>query len=164
MSKKPRAKLKARIFAVDTRFQQMARRPGGLPREQAIEQAASKIDDAKPGYDVWLRNELQELEGLIKSAQTDQAGTDWIENAAFRSRELRDSATTLQFELLAFIANSLCEIFDSMEAGTECNMEAITCHVDALLLARQMSYRRLKPEQVPELTKGLRRVVKHVTA
>jgi hypothetical protein len=27
-----------------------------------------------------------------------------------------------------------------------------------------MSYRRLKPEQVPELTKGLRRVVKHVTA
>ena len=64
MTKKPRAKLKARIFAVDTRFQQMARRPGGLPREKAIEQAASKIDDAKPGYDVWLRTELQELEGL----------------------------------------------------------------------------------------------------
>ena len=105
-------KPKARIFAVDTRFQQMARRPGGLPREKAIEQAASKIDDAKPGYDVWLRTELQELEGLVKSAQTGQTSTDWIENAAFRSRELRDSATTLQFELLAFIANSLCEIFD----------------------------------------------------
>jgi hypothetical protein len=35
--------------------------------------------------------------------------------------------------------------------------------MDALMLARQKSYRRLRPEQVPELTKGLRRVVEHVT-
>ena len=37
------------------------------------------------------------------------------------------------------------------------------CHIDALMLARQKSYRRMRPEQVPELTKGLQRVVKHVT-
>jgi len=43
------------------------------------------------------------------------------------------------------------------------NMESILCHVDALILARQPYYRALQPEQVPELTKGLRRVVKHVT-
>jgi hypothetical protein len=160
MSKKP----KARVFPVDTRFQQLARRPGGLPRDKAIERAESKVDAVKPDYDAWLDTELQDLSGLVKGAQSGDAKPNWIEKAAFRSRELRDSATALRFELLSFIAGSLCDVFDAIEGGSECNMEAITCHIDALLLARNMSYRRLKPEQVPELTKGLRQVVKHVTS
>ena len=74
-----------------------------------------------------------------------------------------DSAGTLQFELLSFIANSLCDVLDVIQRDNRDNMESITCHMDALMLARQKSYRRLRPEQVPELTKGLRRVVEHVT-
>jgi hypothetical protein len=153
----------ARVFPVDTRFQKMARREGGVSREKAIEQAQSAIEEVKPRYDEWLDTELKEFAGLIKSAQSGKAEPNWIETANFRSRQLRDSATPLGFELLAFIANSLCEICDSIEAGSECNMESIACHLDALLLARQKSYRHLKPEQVPDLTKGLRRVVKRVT-
>jgi len=34
----------ARLFFVDTRFQKMARRPGGVPRDRAIEQAQKYID------------------------------------------------------------------------------------------------------------------------
>ena len=64
---------------------------------------------------------------------------------------------------MAFIAGSLCELLDLIESGSDCNMESIMCHIDALMLARQKSYRRMRPEQVPELTKGLQRVVKHVT-
>jgi hypothetical protein len=33
------------------------------------------------------------------------------------------------------------------------------CHVDALLLGRKDKFRRMKPEDVPELTDGLRRVL-----
>jgi hypothetical protein len=152
-----------RVFALETRFQQMARRDGGVPRDKAIEQAQAKIEEAKPEFDAWFGSELKQFTSLVKAVQTGKAKPNWIETANFRSRELRDGATTLGFELLAFIAGSLCEILDSIEAGTECNMESITCHVDALALARQMRYRDLKPEQVPQLTKGLRRVVKHVT-
>jgi len=161
MAKAPQPE--ARVFPVDTRFQKMARREGGVSREKAIEQAQSAIEEVKPRYDEWLATELKEFASLIKSAQAGSAEPNWIETANFRSRQLRDSATPLGFELLAFIANSLCEIFDSIEAGSECNMESIACHLDALMLARQKSYRHLKPEQVPDLTKGLRRVVKRVT-
>jgi hypothetical protein len=77
---------------------------------------------------------------------------------------LRDSATTLGFELLAFIAGSLCEILDSIEAGRESNMESITCHIEFLLLAGPASYRHLKPAQVPDLIVGLDLVVQRVTA
>jgi hypothetical protein len=154
---------KARVFAVETRFQQMARRPGGVSRERAIEQAENNVESARPDYDAWLDIELRDLSGLVKKTQSGHPEPNWIESAAFRSRDLRDSATALHFELLSFIAGSLCEVFDAIEAGSECSMEAITCHVDALTLARKMSYRHLKPEQVPELVKGLRQVVKHVT-
>ena len=153
----------ARIFPVDTRFQQMARRAGGVPRDRAIERAQAALEEVKPGYDEWLEREVTGLAQLVKRVEDGNEEPGWIETAIFRSRQLRDSSGSLGYELLAFISGSLCELLDSIEAGSECNMESITCHVDALMLARQGSYRRMRPEQVPELTKGLQRVVKHVT-
>src|SRR3984957_212729 len=153
----------ARIFPVETRFQQLARRTGGVPREQALERAQSALEEAKPAYDDWLEREVVGLAGLVKAVETGSEGPGWLETATFRSRQLRDSAGSLGYELLAFIAGSLCELLDSIEGGSECNMESIVCHIDALMLVCHRSYRRVKPEQVPELTKGLQRVVKHVT-
>jgi hypothetical protein len=153
----------AHIFAVETRFQQLARRAGGVPREQALERAQSALEEAKPAYDDWLEREVVGLADLVKAVETGSEEPGWLETATFRSRQLRDSAGSLGYELLAFIAGSLCELLDSIEGGSECNMESIICHIDALMLARQRTYRRMKPDQVPELTKGLQRVVKHVT-
>jgi hypothetical protein len=153
----------ARVFPVETRFQKLAKRAGGISRDKALERAQTAIEEAKPGFDNWLDTELREFANLIKSAELGEVDPAWIENANFRSRQLRDSATTLGFELLSFIANSLCEILDAIQADNKCNMESITCHMDALMLARQKPYRRLTPDQVPELTRGLSRVVKHVT-
>jgi hypothetical protein len=148
----------ARVFHVETRFQKLARRAGGIARDQAIEQAWTKVEEIKPGFDDWLNNEMQSLADEIKRAQSGDPETSWIEIANAHSRQLRDVGTTMGFELLTFIANSLCEVFDAVIAGAECNMESITCHLDALFLARQRPYRSLKPEQVPELTSGLKRV------
>jgi hypothetical protein len=153
----------ARIFPVDTRFQQMARRSGGVSRDRAIERAQAALEEVKPGYDEWLEREVKGLADLVKNVEAGREEPGWIETATFRSRQLRDSSGSLGYELLAFISGSLCELLDSIEAGSECNMESIVCHIDALMLARQGSYRRMRPEQVPELTKGLQRVVKHVT-
>jgi hypothetical protein len=139
----------ARVFAVETRFQKMARREGGVPRDRAIEQAQATIEEAKPGFDRWFNEELQKLKSLIECAASGHAEPDWIEKANFQCRQLRDSATPLGFELLAFIANSLSEILDAIEAGSECHMESINCHLDALLLAARKSYYRLKLKPVP---------------
>ncbi len=153
----------ARIFSVETPFEQLAKRAGGMPRAQAIERAQSTLEEAKPAYDDWLEREVVGLADLVKTVEANNEEPGWLETATFRSRQLRDSAGSLGYELLAFIAGSLCELLDSVEAGSERNMESIVCHIDALMLARQRSYRKMRPEQVPELTKGLQRVVKHVT-
>ena len=48
-------------FPVDTRFQQLARRPGGVTRERAIESAQRHIEELKTDFGDWLDRELQEL-------------------------------------------------------------------------------------------------------
>jgi hypothetical protein len=153
----------ARIFEVETPFHRKARRQGGVSREKAIEAAQARIEEAKPSFESWLDSELKEFASLAERARQGEDGSVWLDAVGFRARQLRDSSTTLGFELLSFIATSLCEILESVEAGAACNMEAVRCHMDALLLAGQKSYRRLRPEQVPDLTDGLHRVVKHVT-
>lgn len=150
----------ARIFSVDTRFHRLARRAGGVTREEAIQKAKAEIDEAKLGFDEWLDTQIEELSDLIKKIGAHGAKLQSIERANFRSRELRDAATTLGFDLISFIADSLCAVLDSAAAGGEYHAESIDCHMDALSLARQRGYRHLKPEQVPELTSGLHRVAK----
>jgi hypothetical protein len=153
----------ARVFPVETRFQKLAKRPGGVSRDKAIERAEARIEEeVKPRFEDWLKGELEKLSSAIKAAERGEAAPGWVDTASFHCRELRDSAATLGFELLAFIANSFCDILDAIETEHKSNMESITCHMDALMLAGQKSYLPLRPDQVPELTSGLRRVV-HVT-
>jgi hypothetical protein len=154
----------ARIFLVETRFQQLARRSGGLPRDTAIKRAQAALEVLKPAYEEdFLEREVSGLCDLVKKVEAGQEEPGWLETTTFRTRQLRDSAGSLGYELVAFVSSSLCELLDSIEAGNDCNMESIVCHVDALMLARHKPYRSMRPEQVPELTKGLQRVVKHVT-
>jgi hypothetical protein len=153
----------ARVFSPKTRFQTLARRPGGVPRKQAVENAQNKIEEAKLGFDDWLDGELNELIGWVERARSGAAVGDWIEAAQFHANQLRDTGTTVGFELLTFISNTLCTILDGIKAGAECNMDSLTCHIDALLLIRHQQFRHLRPDQVPELSRGLHRVAESVS-
>ena len=107
-------------------------------------------------------NRASGIRGAIKSAQTDQADTDWIEKP-LSSRELRESATTLQLNFWPLLQFAVRDF--RLHGGRYKNAIAshhLPCRCAPSRQAK--SYRRFKPEQVPELTKGLRRVVKHVTA
>jgi hypothetical protein len=144
-------KTDAREFFVDSNFQKMARRPGGPPREQAIERAQAQIDDMKPAFANWLDQELQELDAAVQ--QLDLS----LDTADQSARQLRDVGATMGYELLTFIANNLCEVLSAIKAGADYDQEMIDCHLNALHLSRQEPYRGMRPEQVPELTRGLRR-------
>jgi hypothetical protein len=157
MSKK--ANHEAHIFYADTRFERMARRPGGVAREQALARAQAQVDEMQSGFSEWLDRELQELSAAIQQAEGSSFDPSWHERAYRSCRQLRDVGATMGYELVTFIANNLCEILDVIKAGTAYDREMINCHVDALLLARTEQYRHLRPEQVPEMASGLRRVV-----
>ena len=150
----------ANSFLVDTHFQKMARRSGGIPREQALENAQFAIDKIRLGFGDWLDAESDALIAEIRKGTMASPGdVRWAEAALTHARQIRDVGTTMGFELVSFITNNLCEMFEAIITGASPRNEMINCHIDALLLAKQEQYRHLRPEQLPELSGGLRRIL-----
>jgi hypothetical protein len=153
----------ARTFFVETRFQRLARRPGGLSRTQALENAQARIEESKPDFESWLDGELRALTDLVATGvQAGAADPAWAEGIVSHCGQLRDIGTTMGYTLLSFIAGNLCDILEDTNTDAKSNIESIICHLDALLLARQAPYRDMRPEQLPELTGGLRRVAEFI--
>lgn len=147
-------------FFVESHFQKMARRPGGIPRHQALENAQMAMDKIKLGFGDWLDNEIEFLTVAINRGKTQTAGdTSWAEAGLIHARQIRDVGTTMGFELVTFITANLCEIFESVIGGAASRFDLIDCHMDALAVAKQEQYRHLKPEELPELSTGLRRIL-----
>ena len=147
-------------FFIDSHFQKMARRAGGVSREQALASAQLTIDKIKLGFGDWLQSEVDSLISEIRKGRKAPAGdVIWAETAAMHARQIRDVGSTMGFELVTFITNNLAEMFEAIIAGADPRNEIIDCHIDALLLAKQEQYRHLRPEQLPELSSGLRRVL-----
>ena len=152
-------KHEAHTFFADTRFERMSRRQGGVARKVALERAQVEIDEITPDFTIWLERELQELYAALLKVGKNSRDTLSLECAYRSCSQLRDVGTTMSYELITFIAGNLCEILDAIKAGATYDKDVIDCHMDAFFLARTETYRHLRPEQVPEMTIGLRRVV-----
>ena len=128
----------ASVIFIHTRFQSMARRPGGISRERAIEVAEAHLDQLQPDFSEWLDRELELMMNAIPADGSEvSSGDHWIEAAYSHCRAVRDVGATMGFDLVTFAANNLCEVLESVRAGVECPFDAIECHARALLLARQ---------------------------
>jgi hypothetical protein len=134
-----------------------------MSRNRAIERAEIEIAEVKVEFDEWLSRELAELTTAFEAARDNPNDPERLAELANRGRQLRDVTATIRLELLSFVAASLCDLLDSVSAETEFPIDSIVCHLDALNLSARPDFRELRPDEVPELTKGLRRVVKHVS-
>jgi hypothetical protein len=149
----------ARIFFVDTHFQRMARRPGGVPRELAIKRAQANIDELKLEFVDWLNKKLQEMEAVVRRIEGKSSEASRVDEAYDRCCQLRDTAGTMGFELTTLISGNLCELLEGIKAGAPYHKETMECHIDALRLTSRGPYCNLRADQLPEMTSGLRRVV-----
>jgi hypothetical protein len=160
MSDKPPPE--ARVFSPNTRFHTLARRPGGVSRKDAIAGAQTKLEEIQPEFGNWLGAEINALAEMVERLKSGDTEAECIDRALFHSNQLRDVGTTMGFELVSYVANTLSVILERIKAGADCNIDSIVCHMDALTLVRQESYRRLRPDQVPELLEGLHQVAESV--
>jgi hypothetical protein len=84
-----------RVFDVETRFQSLAKRPGGVARGVAIEEANLSIERMKPGFGDWAESELHELSTAIERARTGEPNEEWLEAASLHARAVLDVGTTM---------------------------------------------------------------------
>jgi hypothetical protein len=146
----------AREFPVETDFHRKARRAGGVTRNQAVGGAEAQIETLKVEFTDWLKDGLERLQSAIRLADAHPENAVVLEDAFRSSCELRDIGTTMGYELVTFVAYRLCEVLDAIRNGADYDEVLIRCHLDALQLARQDSYKNVSPDQVPELCDGLR--------
>ena len=149
----------AREFHVETKFQQMAKRPGGVSRDQALTQAQVSVATLKPGFETWLDDEIAALLKVVPKDGDDPKDQRWMATADAHCQHLADVSATMGYEFVSYVANNLCQMFDAIKQGADYRRDVMACHVDALMLGRKDKFRRMKPEDVPELTEGLRRVL-----
>jgi chemotaxis protein histidine kinase CheA len=148
-----------RIFSVKPRFQELAQRPGGVPRDIAIQQAETQIDGFRTDFVDWVDRELQDLTQALRKVGDRHADSAQLAEIYSRCRQLRDTGTTMGLALVTFIADNLCRVLDTVKDGAPYDAEVIDCHIDALNLAKQDAYRNIRPDQVPEMTSGLHRML-----
>jgi hypothetical protein len=149
----------AHIFYADTRFERLARRPGGVEREVALEQAQAAVDNLKTDFSVWIDKEFDALNAALAEIESDPADKGALDRAFHSCAQLRDVSGTMGYELVTFIARTLCDILEAYIAGAAYDKEVVECHCNAFMFARMEQYRHLTPDQVPEMTQGLLRVV-----
>jgi hypothetical protein len=147
------------LFYPDTRFERLARRPGGVERDAALERAQAAVDNMKSDFSVWIDNEFIILNESLKEIDSDPANKRAMERAFHSCAQLRDVSGTMGYELVTFVAKTLCDILEAYIAGAAYDKDVVVCHSNAFMLARMEQYRHLTPEQVPEMTAGLLRVV-----
>ena len=151
-------KAQANIFYADNRFERMARRSGGVERDEALDKAHAHLEEMKAEFVDWVDQELQGLSAALSQVESNPGDFDALDRAFHSCAHLRDVGGTMSFELVTFVADNLCDILDAMKSGAPHDKDAIDCHMKALRLAKTEPYRHLRPDQVPELISGLRRV------
>jgi hypothetical protein len=152
-------KNKVNIFYADSRFERLARRPGGVSRELALTRAQGQLEELEADFGDWLDQELQQLRVALTQIEREPRDAAVLGRAESICLQIQDIGATMAYPLVSFVAKSLCTVLEAIKAGTSYDKEAVDCHMNALLLVKTNSYRNLRPDQVPEMTSGLRRIV-----
>lgn len=157
---KPPPARDVREFDVDTRFQKMARRPGGLPREQALYNAANNLEEIKPHFSGWLDAEIGALlHAIPDAAAARRADLSWLDALDRASIRLIDVAATMDHPLVELVARHLHTICETVRDGAPYHDDVMVCHLDALRLCRRPRYRNATLADAPELSTDLRRAL-----
>jgi hypothetical protein len=149
----------------ESRFERMARRPGGISEEEALENAQKELAQLKPAVGQFVEAECDKLLAALESAKIDGSERDAkVAVADVCSRLIRDVAGNADFVLVGLVAKSLCELFELLaESDVDYPMAVVECHVDALRLARRPEYRGKQIDQfVPQLVDALASAVECV--
>jgi hypothetical protein len=150
----------SRVFDVETNFQKAAKRPGGIKRDEAVKIATANIEQIKPIFSDWLALEFDELLRIVPDRKVrDVKDIAWVEAIDRCSTRLMDAAGTMGYPFVSFVATNLHAVCEAIRDGADYRSEVMACHIDALFLARLPKYKNMRPEDMPELSEGLRQVL-----
>lgn len=142
-----------------TRFHKLAKREGGITREEALKKAEKFIESLKPQYIEWLRADMEKLQTIVRAFREGVPGpVEW--KAAYRqSCVIRDLGSTFDYYTVTDIADSLCELLKRFEGNGVHHQSAVEAHLHALQLVGSTEIKDPAAREGHRLLDGLRQVV-----
>jgi len=150
----------ARRIEKTSRFAVMARRPGGVSREQALARAEETIEKQKDNYLTWVARDLGVLETCIQKIHEHQgAGDEDLAAAYSKTAQIRDLGATFGFPLTTEVADSLCELLHRMRHARTYGRGALQTHLEALKLVCTEAFKGKQANDEKPLLDGLGHVL-----
>lgn len=105
----------------------------GKSADEMLQVAAEKINNLQGEFTAILRQDVEKIQGLFRSAETDLAGRNGHIDAIRRlSHELRGQGGTFGYPLVTEIGDSLCKLLEMLKTVEPGHLPLLKSHVDAL--------------------------------
>ena len=136
---------------------------GGPSLDQIMADAEKALDDLKDNYEVWVREDLDNMAGHLKGLTDDlddDARVKTVNAIHGIAHNIKGQAATFDYALLTEVAHSLCAMLSKDELAASRMTPLIALHVEAMRLIISQEIKGKGGEVGKELVGGLHAAVK----
>jgi len=149
-----------KLYRVKNRLGELMRRPGGVSREQAVEEATKGIETLREGYVNAIPVEIAALEEMVAANASDEISAHEIGNLLSRAGRLLTLSGTFGYDRLDSVVKRFCDLGLGMIEKGITSVAPIEVHLRAMRLVSPDSA-PLADEEAQELLNELSRVHAH---
>lgn len=155
MSRKPR-----KTFFPKTRLSELAARPGGIPRDLAIEGAVEAIQELRGESDKMIGLLIGAIEELVYAAKNKQMSEEDMFQVLRHADQIVTLAGTFGYQFLDVAVRSLCDVTDGLIRAKLRDVAPIAVHIQSMRLLGP-GVNALTPDQAGKVLAELAKILTH---
>ena len=131
----------------------------------AIEQAEAAIADMKDDYLVWVKEDIDKLQGAYDKAVGDVAGRAAAQEDIFSfAHDIKGQGGSFGYPLMTAVGNQLCKFIEGVDGTlSDAQLEVVKVHIDTMRLVIQEKMEGDGGKAGDRLLKGLTAVITKVS-
>jgi hypothetical protein len=155
MSRKPR-----KTYFPKTRLSELVARPGGIPRDTAIEGAVAAIQELRGESDKMIMLLIGAIDDLVTGSKKGQMTEDDMIRVLKYADQIVTLSGTFGYQYLDVAVRSLCDVTDGLVRANLRDVAPIAVHVQSMRLLGPGT-NALTPDQAGKVLNELAKILTH---
>jgi hypothetical protein len=148
-----------RTFFPKTRLSELASRPGGISRSDAIAGAMKGIEASRGEGDAVVTKSIADIEALLRTAQGGKLPADSLSSILKLADQVVTISGTFGYWSLDKVARSLCDLADGLLNSEQYHLAPVAVHVQSLRLLSPTSGITLGDAEIEKIQGELAKVL-----
>jgi len=150
-----------RTFFPKTRLSELASRPGGLSRDDAIAGAMKGIEASRVEGDATVAKSINDIDALLRTAKGGKLPLESMNSVLKQADQIVTISGTFGYWSLDKVARSLCDLTDGLINSEQYDLAPVAVHVQSLRLLSPTSGITLGDAEVDKIHSELAKVLAH---